>query len=298
MKLNEDRLVMLSAEGEVTPPLVARGIYSITHKGEPVVLPGVGGITYNIRVGAPAMGWEADHAEPGVSISNLSKREIYRDTANACLNTLACIGNEARVVSGDAKGAKGVVTGKHGGIEHVLVDFSPAALEKLTIGDRILVKTFGTGLRFLDFPAVKIFNTSPALVRSLNPRLKNGKLEVPVTHILPAAIMGSGLGSIPPQRGDYDIQLFDESIVKKYSLHTLRLGDIVAIQDADHSYGRLYQTGAMSVGAVIHSDCVHAGHGPGVVTIFTSAEGRIEPRLDPRANLLHLLKLGKSPGRK
>ena len=33
-----------------------------------------------------------------------------------------------RVVSGDAKGAIGVVTGKHGGVNHVLIDFAQADL--------------------------------------------------------------------------------------------------------------------------------------------------------------------------
>ena len=154
MRLNENELVMLSAEGEITNPLLARGIYTITHEGEPVVLPSVGGITYNIRVGQPALGWQADHVEPGVSISNVTKREVYRDTANICLNVLSCIGNEARTVTGDGKGSKGVVIGKHGGIEHVLIDFPPPVLDKLSIGDKILVKTYGTGLKFLDLPEV------------------------------------------------------------------------------------------------------------------------------------------------
>jgi hypothetical protein len=39
--------------------------------------------------------------------------------ANVALDILLCIGNEAKVVPGEAKGATGVVTGKHCGIEHV-----------------------------------------------------------------------------------------------------------------------------------------------------------------------------------
>lgn len=48
--------------------------------------------------------------------------------------------------------------------------------------------------------------------------------------------------------GDYDIQLFDKKVVEEYHLEDLRLGDLVAIVDADHSYGRVYMTGAVSVG--------------------------------------------------
>ena len=53
------------------------------------------------------------------------------------MNVLACIGNEAIVVKGDAKGEKGVVVGKHGGIEHVMADFPPEIMEKLVIEDRV-----------------------------------------------------------------------------------------------------------------------------------------------------------------
>ena len=108
-----------------------------------MVLPGVGGITYNVRIGDPAVGWEADHMEPGVSIKNLEKKEGSRG-ANDGLNTFACIGNEAVVMSGAAKEERGTVTGKHGGIEHVLVDFGPEIKEKMVIGDKIQVKGIPT----------------------------------------------------------------------------------------------------------------------------------------------------------
>ena len=39
------------------------------------------------------------------------------------LQIYSCVGNEAKVVSGDAKGAIGYVIGHHGGSEHVIVDF-------------------------------------------------------------------------------------------------------------------------------------------------------------------------------
>ena len=71
----------------------------------------------------------------------------------------------------------------------------------------------------------------------------------------------------------------------------MRLGDLVAIQNADHSYGRIYKEGAISVGIIVHSDCVISGHGPGVTTLFTSSNGKIIPRIDPDANIAKLLKL-------
>jgi hypothetical protein len=287
LRTNVDKLVKISVMGEVASPTVGRSVYNISATGTPSVLPGVGGITYNLRVGDPACGWEADHVEPCVSAEN----KEAGGAANAAFNVLSCVGNEAIVVSGDAKGAKGVVTGKHGGIEHVLVDFQPETLEKLMLGDKILVKAFGVGLKLTDFPGIKVMNMDPCFLKALKPQSKGDKLEVRVTHLVPAAIMGSGLGANQTESGDYDIQLFDEKVIEQYGLEDLRLGDLVAIIDADHSFGRIYRQGAVSVGIVVHTNCVTAGHGPGVTSLMTSASGKIMPRIDAKANIAFLLKL-------
>ena len=164
-------------------------------------------------------------------------------------------------------------------------------MEKLMLGDKILVKAFGVGLKLLDFPDVKAMNMDPEFLETLNPKVEGEKLEVPVTHIVPAAIMGSGLGSNQTFSGDYDIQLFDEKIIEQYGLEDLRLGDLVAIIDADHSFGRIYRQGAITVGIVVHTNCVTAGHGPGVTTLMTSSTGKIIPQIDAKANVANLLKL-------
>jgi hypothetical protein len=291
LKINTENLVKISVVGEIVSPVYGRGVYTISSEGTPMVLPGVGGITYNVRVGDPACGWEADHVEPGVSIENKENDPRFGQGANTALNVLACVGNEAVVVTGDAKGSKGVVTGKHGGIEHVLVDFQSETMEKLMLGDKVFIKAFGVGLKLLDFPEITIMNIDPHFLKVINPKPKGNKLEIPVTHIIPAAIMGSGLGANQTYSGDYDIQLFDESTRKKYKLGNLRLGDLVAILDADHSYGRIYRKGAVSVGIVVHTNCITSGHGPGVTTLFTSSTGKIAPKIDAKANIASLLKL-------
>lgn len=285
-----DKLVRISVVGEIASP-VFRNVYRISAEGSPMVLPGVGGITYNLRVGDPACGWEADHVEPGVSLENKENDPRYGQGASVAFNVLSCVGNEAVVVSGDAKGAKGVVNGKHGGIEHVLVDFPSDTLEKLMLGDKMLVKAFGVGLRLMDFPEIKVMNMDPRFLEAIDPKPDGDKLEVPVTHVVPAMIMGSGLGADQTYSGDYDIQLFDEGVRKEYRLDDLRLGDLVAILDADHSYGRIYRQGAVSVGIVVHTNCVISGHGPGVTTLFTSSTGKIVPKIDAKANIATLLKL-------
>ncbi|HHT9115695.1 MAG: DUF4438 domain-containing protein [Planctomycetes bacterium] len=289
METNEKNLVEISVMGEVASPTSGSQPYCITPEGKPTILPSVGGITYNVKVGDNAITWEADHVEPCVSVKNKEREE------NGALNLLSCIGNIARVTSGDAKGRTGVVTGKHGGIENVLVDFEDKTLEKLAIGDKILIRGIGVGLSFAKYPHIKIINMSPTLLNKLPIRQDKTKvvLHVPVTHIIPAAIMGSGLGSQHCYRGDYDIQLFDKENVKKRHLQTLRFGDIVAIMDADHTFGRIYKTGAVSIGVIVHSNCVTAGHGPGVTTLLTSAEGKIVPSIDSTANIGAYLKIGR-----
>jgi hypothetical protein len=291
IRTNREKLVKISVIGEVVSPIIGDAIYKVTADGEPVILPGVGGITYNIRVGDPAVGWMADHVEPGVSVENrVTDRRTPTGQSHA-LNVLSCIGNEATVVKGDAKGDKGVVVGKHGGIEHVMVDFQPETNEKLIIEDRIQIKAFGVGLKLLDLPEVKLFNMDPGFLEALDPEVKGGKLHIPVTHTVPAATMGSGLGRNHVASGDYDITMFCVATCEEYGLHDLRFGDLVAIEDADHSYGRIYRRGAISIGIVTHSNCVVAGHGPGVTTLFTSKTGAIVPIIDSGANIAKILKL-------
>ena len=290
LKTNSAQLVCQSVIGEITSPLGGINPYRISPEGVADIYPGVGGITYNLKIGDPACGLFADHVEPGVSISNFTKF-AGQDGPNRALNQFSCAGNTATIVSGDAKGEKGRVTGKHGGIEHVLIDFPAKTLEKLVIGDKIQIKAFGCGLQLSDFPSLKLINLDPRLVDAIAFKQNNkNQLEVPVTHIIPSKIMGSGIGSSHSQSGDYDIQLFDDPTVKEYGLESLRLGDFVAITDADATFGRIYKTGGVVIGVVVHSDCVLAGHGPGAMVVMSSKDGSIVPVVKKGANLKQYFK--------
>lgn len=287
IQTNKHQLVCQSVAGEITSPLGGVNPYRINPDGRADVYPGVGGITYNISIGDPACGFFADHVEPGVSISNFNQFQ-GQPGPNRALNLFSCAGNTAKVISGEAKGKTGRVTGKHGGIEHVLIDFPSPVLDELAIGDKIQIKACGCGLQLSDFPGLKVLNMDPALVEVMNLKGRtNGRLRVPVTATVPAKIMGSGIGSTHSNSGDYDIQLFDEPTVDKFNLKGLRLGDFVAITDADATYGRIYKTGGVVIGIIVHSDCVLAGHGPGVMVTMSSREGLIEPVIDSGANLKH-----------
>ena len=291
LKTNANKLIKISVIGEISNPLINRLVYTISTKGKPVILPGVGGITYNLRVGDFACGWEADHVEPGASIKNKENDLTFGYAANTALNVFSCIGNQAIIVSGDAKGSFGVVTGKHGGIEHVLVDFQPEILEKLIPGDKILIKALGVGLKLIDYPDVIIMNMDPKFLEVLNLKKIKDKLQVPVTHVIPAEFMGSGIGKNQVYSGDYDLQMFDKKSVEEYGLDDLRIGDIVAISNADHSFGRIYHQGAISIGIVLHSNCITAGHGPGITSLMTSSLGKIIPKINTSANIANLLNL-------
>jgi hypothetical protein len=164
-------------------------------------------------------------------------------------------------------------------------------MERMIIGDKVMIKAFGVGLKLLDFPEVKLMNLDPNFLEVLGLKGDVGILEIPVTHRVPAKVMGSGLGANNVYSGDYDIQLFDEETKKEYGLEDLRLGDLVAIMDADHSYGRIYRMGAVSIGIVVHTDCIISGHGPGVTTLFTSRIGKIIPKIESTANIATILKL-------
>lgn len=285
---NRERLVKVAVVGEIAPQEFELGwsrSYVISNEGVPRIVPGTGGITYNVRVGDRVKGLVGDHIEPAVSSRNPD------DKANGGYNVLSCVGNRATMVSGDAKGAVGTVTGTHGGIEHVMIDFADGDLRKMVIGDKIQVEAWGVGLEIEDFPGIRCTGLDPDLFARWITETRDGKLVVPVAKTAPAAIMGSGLGRDNVARGDYDINLFDERMVEQYGLDDLRFGDFVAILDADSSYGRHYYTGAISVGIIVHGDSYVSGHGPGVTGLLTSRLGEIEPVIDAGANIADVLGL-------
>ena len=291
LRTNEERLVKIAVQGKVASAY-QWAEFEIANDGKPFSLPSTGGIVYNVRTGDPAFGWEGDHIEPGVSAVVDEERRGNR--ANMGFNFLACAGNRARIVSGEAKGKVGVVTGHHGGVEHVTIDFDPVTLGKINLDDKILVEGFGQGLKLLDFPEIKVYNLDPATLHKMPVTPGPGRrIEVGVTTIVPAELMGSGLGHNNIGTGDYDIMTHDPEAVKKYKLDRICLGDFVAVMDHDNSYGRTYRKGAVSIGVVVHSNSTLAGHGPGISTVLTSAESRIKPRLNPQANLGRILKIGR-----
>ncbi len=295
LEVNRDKLVEMAVVGEISPPVLGDPPYRVSPRGKVIATPATGSITYNFRTGDTAVHMAGDHVEPAVSIVNFGSTNSRNSPENVALNTLSCVGNVVTVISGDAKGARGTVIGKHGGIENVMVEFTGEVYDKLAIGDKMQVRAVGLGMEATNIDDIFVMNLGPQLLDALNEYgmgiTNDGRLRVPVTHRIPAKIMGSGLGQRHAYSGDYDIQLFDDDVVERYGLDTLRYGDIVAIIDADHRYGRIYRGGAITIGVVVHGVSAIAGHGPGVTTLITSPGGNIETIVDQNSNLAELLDL-------
>lgn len=283
LKTNEAALVEMAVSGVITTPAVRPGQYIPHPDGTATVLPGMYGITYNVRCGDRAFGWAGDHVEPGVSIdddANLGRHHA--------LHYLNCIGNEAMVTSGMAAGARGVVVGEHA---RILVQFSPEAHDMMAPGDRIQVMTKGQGLALEDYPGVALKKMSPRLFHALGITEDNGRLQVNVAMELPIRIMGSG-AELNSEYVDQDLMSGDRALMAELGIDQMRLGDVIAIRHADHHWGRSYRKDAVSICLCIHGDSVMTGHGPGILTLMTARNGEIDFTVDPRANLSDLLDLG------
>jgi hypothetical protein len=280
LQWNFDDLVEMAVTGQVSQPAMRRGGYVHRPDGVGEVLPGMYGITYNARVGDRAFGWAGDHVEPGVSIAHSSD-----ERADFALHYLTCIGNEAEVVTGLARGAKGVITGEHA---RLLVDFPPEVLEEMTIGDTVQIRTVGRGLGLESHPGIEFKKTSPSLARAFGLELKDGRVSCPVAMELPPRIMGSG-AELNSEFVDQDLMSGDRALMAELGIDQMRLGDMIGIRNVDHRFGRSYREGWVAICICIHGDSVMTGHGPGIMTLMTGPPELLDFHIDPAANIAHTL---------
>jgi hypothetical protein len=264
LSTNAADLVAVSVAGHIAHPgfpgLPAEP-YRLAADGTPFLLPTYGGIVYNVSVGDPAFGWFADCIHPGVSIRQAD------DMKNRGLNVYACLGNTARVMTGAAAGATGVVTGKSGRFsEQVICHFPKQDRLRMAVGDQIVIRAEGVGMALTDHPAVRLKGLSAALLGKMPLREGQGRLDVGVTASIPPHLIGAGLDR-------------------------LRLGDIVALEDTDSRMNHGYLRGAMAIGVVCATDGPRAGYGPGIALIMTAPGGELGSYPDPGANIADLLGL-------
>jgi hypothetical protein len=289
LRTNKDELIVTAVQGAVSPPGGAE--YSTSYDGKPVQALGMGSINYTVSIGDTTYGWaSSDHVEPDVTIQGREKQSPWE----AALASLACVGNEALVISGEAAGAKGIYLGRHAGSDDK-VWFPKDVKEKLALNDKVQIKAKGVGLKIRGFEDVRVNKISPELLEKMGIAVDGGQLVVPVVMEVPAYIMGSGLGFPFIEALDYDIQTTCPEIVEEYGLKKLRLGDVVAIKDAYDVYGPGRYEGAVTIGFVIHGFSNFAGHGPGMNVILSALPGKIKTRIDPNANTAYYLGIKARP---
>jgi Domain of unknown function (DUF4438) len=279
---NAARLVRQVLTGEVWPPLADRHAYRVGPDGQPFLLPGMGGVTLDVHCGDPATGYASDHLEPGASIR-------HRDPgANMALQFLTCVGNQVRVVSGPAAGATGHVIGQHA---YVLADFTGPAAAELTTGDAVTVLAVGQGLVLPEHPQVVVKNCDPGLLAAMPGGTRpDGRLEVHVAARVPAEAIGAGAG-MASEYANTDLMGAYAGLGADLSLglEGLRIGDLVALADADHRYGRGYRPDYLTIGVISTGQCMMFGHGPGPSTLMSGPASAFCLVDDADANLARWL---------
>ncbi len=283
---NQVDLVAVSVAGAVAHPgfpgLPAEP-YRMAADGTAFLLPTYGGIVYNVSVGDRAFGWAADCIHPGVSIRQAD------DNQNRGLNVFACVGNRARVMTGGAAGATGVVTGKSGRFsEQVIVHLPCEARTRMAVGDQVLVRAEGVGLTLTDHPAVSLKGISPELLAALPAQEGAGHVAFGVTAQIPAHLVGAGLG-LTSEGGSLHMQSTDRALLAELGLDRLRLGDLVALEDTDSRYNHGYLRGARAIGVVASTDGPRAGYGPGIAILMTAPGGELGSFESPDTNMAELL---------
>ncbi len=114
------------------------------------------GIVYNARVGDPAYGWAGDHVEPGREPRPPRLRRRPRHALSGLYRQRGLCGQAARRAAPTASSRANTP-----GCWSIL---PPDVLELLTVGDRIVIKTCGRGMKLLDHPGVLVKKAGPNLI--------------------------------------------------------------------------------------------------------------------------------------
>jgi hypothetical protein len=114
----------------------------------------------------------------------------------------------------------------------------------------------------------------------------DGRLEVHVAAVVPAEAVGAGAGMVS-EYANTDLMGAYAGLGEDLSLglEGLRIGDIVALEDSDHRYGRGYRPGFLTIGVISTGQCLLFGHGPGPSTLLSGPAAAFEVVTDPAANL-------------
>ncbi len=274
MATNSERLVTTRLRAQIQPTSVN---VVVRPDGTSHALPGQGGVVTGIGLGSVAGAWLGDHVEPGVSIGHPDA------AANNAIRLFSCVGNPVLVFDGPAAGARGIVFGKHGA---VLAMFAPDALALLAPGEWVTVDAKGVGLADEQMPELSCHSCSPALFDAITTPLAGGRRRVSVAAILPSVAAAAGIG-MPAAM--FNMDLHSSSAPVEAMARGLRFGDIVAVLDQDHRFGRQHRPGWLMVGVISHGTALGGGHGLGLMTLLTAPSATIDLVVSDGARLDKLL---------
>jgi hypothetical protein len=169
----------------------------------------------------------------------------------------------------------------------VRADFAGPAAEQVTTGDAVTVTAEGQGLALPDHPGVVVKNLAPGLLARMPGGTRpDGRLEVHVAARIPAEAVGAGAGMVS-EYANTDLMGAYAGLGEDLSLglEGLRIGDIVAVADADHRFGRGYRPGFLTIGVISTGQCMLFGHGPGPSSLMSGLAEAFVLVDDPEANL-------------
>jgi hypothetical protein len=268
------RLVTVNLLGVVEHPALDGSPYRIDRDGRPYVPAGDGGIVLGLELGDSVFALDADHAAPGACL-------VHPDpAARHALAAYACVGNEVRVRTGAAAGARGVVLGKRGEEGRVIAGFASADLARLRPGDEVSMRARGQGWQPPGLPPeVAVMNLDPGIVPVLPislPVTGTEAVAVGVRVTVPSRLAGNGIGR-PAAAWDLDLQLPPPG---PDGAGDVVLGDLVAVSDLDVRYNMGYRRGWVTVGIVVHGASPLPGHGPGITPLLTGPAAALRANAD------------------
>src|SRR5690349_2368711 len=269
--------------GTVEHPALDGSPYRIDRDGRPYVPAGDGGIVLGLELGDSVFALDADHAAPGACLVHADPAARY------ALAAYACVGNEARVRTGAAAGARGVVLGKRGEEGRVIAGFAAADLARIRPGDEVGVRARGQGWRPPGLPPeVAVMNLDPGIVPLLPIALPGAgagagtaAVAVSVRVTVPSRLAGNGIGR-PAAAWDLDLQLPPPGPdgAGDPALDNMALGDLVAVSDLDARWNMGYRRGWVTVGIAVHGASPQPGHGPGITPLLTGPAAALRANAD------------------
>ena len=273
MDTNANQLVTTRLRAKIQPASLN---VIVRPDGSTHALPGQGGVVTGISLGDVASRWHGDHVEPGASLGHDDP------SANQAIRLFSCVGNSATVIDGPSSGAKGIVYGKHGA---VLAMFAPEALARLAPGDSVAIEACGVGLTVSNMLDIRFHSCSPSLLQAMASSAGD-HLEIEVSAILPSIAAAAGIG-MPASMFNMDLHSWSPPILEQ--ARDLRFGDLVAVQDQDHRFGRQHRPGWTMVGIVSHGTATAGGHGLGLMTLLTGPTSCFSFTVGQRGRLDRLL---------